>query len=705
MPRTTGLPAGLLLTLLMTLAPATARAGETDFARDIRPILSRCIRCHGPKKQKGGLRLDVRRRALAGGDTGPAIVPRRAAASELLRRVTAQDEDWRMPPSGKPLAAADIARLRTWIDKGAAWPDELAGKEEYDNHWAFKPVRRPAVPQPRTAARVRNAVDAFVLARLEKHGLSLSPEAGKRVLLRRLYLDLIGLPPSPAQVKAFLNNPAPNAYENVVDRLLASPHFGERWARHWLDLARFAESDGYENDRLRPNAWRFRDWVVAAINADMPFDQFTVEQLAGDLLPGATASQRSATGFHRNTLHNSAASADKEEFRVRAVRDRVDTTGTTWLGLTLGCAKCHSHKYDPVTQREYYQLYAFFNSTDHDEVAVPGGKASALKAVPRPSHVLRRGSFLDKGVAVMPRTPAFLPPLRPRGATADRLDLARWLVRPDHPLTARVAANHIWQHLFGRGLVTTPDNFGRSGSPPSHPELLDWLASELVRRNWSRKALIRTVVLSSVYRQASNHRTDAAAADPENILLARQNRLRVEAEIVRDLTLSVAGLLDRKLGGPSIVPPFPEGLLEQRVTNEALKMPTPAHWRRGLYIHVQRTLAYPMLAAFDAADGNQPCARRDRTTTPVQALTRLNDPVFVEAASALGKRLQKLAVQPEDRLRGGFRLCLGRSPEPRELALLLRLVEEQRRLGANEDAVWTGVARTLLNLDEFITRE
>ena len=460
MLRTAWLPVGLLLALTTTLRPTAACAGETDFARDIRPILARCIRCHGPKKQEGGLRLDLRRRTLAGSDTGPVIVPGRAAQSELLRRVTATDNDKRMAPSGDALNAADIARLRAWIDAGAAWPDALAGREGYEDHWAFKPVRRPAVPRPRTAARVENAVDAFVLTRLEVNGLSLSPAAGKRVLLRRLYLDMIGLPPSSDEVEAFVNDSAPDAYEKVVDRLLASPYFGERWARHWLDLARFAESDGYENDRLRPNAWRFRDWVVGAINTDMPFDQFTVQQLAGDLLPGATASQKTVTGFHRNTLYNSAASADKEEFRVRAVRDRVDTTGTTWLGLTLGCAQCHTHKYDPVTQREYYQLYAVFNSTDHDEVAVPGGKASALKAVSRASHVLRRGNFLDKGPAVVPQTPAFLPPC---GRAVRRRTGSTWPAGSSSPT---IHSRHAWRRTTSGSTCSAA---ARSSAGPRSP--------------------------------------------------------------------------------------------------------------------------------------------------------------------------------------------------------------------------------------------
>jgi mono/diheme cytochrome c family protein len=698
---------GLLCFLLLgTVAPAAAgQSARVDFARDVRPVLAEhCFRCHGPKKQEGGLRLDVRRRAMQGGDSGPAIVARKGG--ELLLRVTSADDEKRMPPSGKPLSDTQVAALRAWVTLGAPWPDELAGKEAYEDHWAFRPVARPPVPAVKDRSRVRSPVDAFVLARLEAKGLALSPEADRRTLIRRLHLDLLGLPPAPRDVEAFVADTAPDAYERLVARLLASPHFGERWGRHWLDLARFAESDGYENDAVRPNAFRFRDWVIDAFNRDLPFDQFTEEQLAGDLLPGATSWQKAGTGFHRNTLHNSAASGDREEFRTRAVKDRTDTTGTAWMGLTLGCAQCHSHKYDPLTQREYYRLYAFFNGTDNADVPVPGGQAPVLREVKRTTHVHRRGNFLDRGEEVGPGTPAFLPPLMGRGkAPPDRLDLARWLVDPRHPLTARVEVNRVWQHLFGQGLVPTPENFGTNGEPPTHPELLDWLASEFVRAGWSRKALLRTVLLSSVYRQSSATRPDLAKLDPGNRLLARQGRFRVEAEVVRDLALAASGLLDRKIGGPSIVPPFPEGMPTGQFSAEGMKLPGGDRHRRGLYIHTQRTLTFPMLATFDGADGNQPCVRRDRSTTPMQALTLLNDPVFIECARALGARLRREAKDQDERLRLGFRLCLGRPPSAEELAVLNDLVRQQQKLRASEEAVWGGVARTLLNLDEFITRE
>ncbi|MCC2669102.1 MAG: hypothetical protein K0Q72_1573, partial [Armatimonadetes bacterium] len=676
--------AGLGLAVLGSIATTPAGAAPpVDFARDIRPILaSRCNACHGAKRQDGGLRLDVRRRAFLGGDAGPAVIARKSGESELIRRIISTDPKHRMPLGAPALPAREAALLEAWIDQGAAWPDALAGKESFSEHWSFRPVRRPPVPTVKAAARVRNPIDGFILARLEARKLTLSPEADPITLIRRLHLDLTGLPPKPEEVDAFVEECAreaqsrsehqtpntehprtgsrtpntqhptpapPGAYDRLVDRLLASPHFGERWGRHWLDLARFGESDGYENDQLRPHAWRYRDWVVDALNRDLPYDQFTIQQLAGDLLvaeglrqragqlggalPAELTSPAIASGFHRNTLWNSAASADKEEFRTYAVKDRTDTTGAVWMGLTVGCAKCHTHKYDPITQEEYYRLYAFFDATDNEDVAVPGGPAMSLKAVSRDSYVHLRGSFLQHGPKVTPGAPAFLPPLQPRAQTADRLDLARWLVRPDHPLTSRVAVNRIWQHLFGQGLVPTPENYGLSGQPPTHPELLDWLADsfaggtgaaggghgemgkrgasgggngEMGKRGnagkltsvsafshlpiaspgtpWSTKRLIRLIVTSAAYRQASDYRPEVAKLDPTNALLSRQNRLRVEAEIVRDLSLSASGLLEAKLGGPSIVPPFPAGLLEQRFTNEALKMPGPDRHRRGIYI-------------------------------------------------------------------------------------------------------------------------
>ncbi len=677
-----------------------------DFAREIQPILQdRCFSCHGTKKQEAGLRLDIRRRAYLGGDTGPAIVPGSSMTSELIRRISTADETQRMPPDEEPLPAEQIALLRRWVDQKAPWPDALAGKESFDDHWSFRGIQRPAVPNAPGSAWIRNPIDAFVMSKLEREKINPSPEADRRTLARRLSLDLLGLPPLPADVDAFINSVSPDAYEQFVDRLLASKHFGERWGKHWLDLANFAESDGYENDRPRPHAWRYRDWVIDSINRDLPFDQFTIEQIAGDLLPDARPDQRIAAGLHRNTLYNSAGGADKEEFRTKAVKERTATTGLIWMGLTLNCCECHSHKYDPIAHREYYQFYAFFNNADD----ASEGEAATFKAASRVTQIHKRGSFLDPGLAVEPGTPSFLPPLVPRGPQADRLDLARWIVSSENPLTARVAVNHVWQHLFGQGLVPTPENYGRKGEAPTHLELLDWLAAEfrdMQGMAWTRKQLIRLIVTSATYRQISVMRPELATIDPDNRLLARQNRYRIEGELVRDLSLAASGLLDPTVGGASVQPPLPKVLGQlAELKNENFREAHGNPHRRGVYVHMQRTFPFPMLAAFDAPDGNQCIVMRDRSTTPMQALTLLNEPTLDECARVLGKRLMSATQDQRGRLLLGFELCLSRPPLDAELTIMQSLVERQLRAGAKEEAVWRGVARTLLNLDEFITRE
>lgn len=689
-----------------------------DYAELIEPLLkNRCVSCHGPDAQEGGLRLDIRGRVLQGGDSGPTIRPGSSTTSELVKRIVSDDAKLRMPLGEESLTPAEIALLKRWIDSGAIWPDELAGNEDHSDHWSFSAIQRPEIPLTRLHTWIRTPIDSFVLAKLEQVNLEPSREASRQTLIRRLNLDLLGLPPAPADVQSFVDDSRPDAYEQLVDRLLNSQHFGERWGKHWLDLARFAESDGYENDASRPHAWRYRDWVINAVNDDMRFDQFTIEQLAGDLLENAEPAQRIATAFHRNTLHNSAGGADVEEFRTKAVKDQTAVTGAVWMGLTLNCAECHTHKYDPITHREYYQLYAFFNNADHGHE----GDVPTIQAAERITKVHNRGSFLDHGEQVVSGVPAFLPTLSVRGKTPDRLDLARWLVSPQHPLTARVAVNHVWQHLFGNGLVPTPENFGRKGEPPTHPELLDWLAAEFSglpestgAKNvlspstvpWSRKSLIRLLVCSSVYRQASIRPEYQPPADPDNRLLWRQNRFRVEAEAVRDLALAVSGLLDPAVGGPSVQPSLPRGLSElSELKNERFQESSGSPHRRGLYVHMQRTFPYPMIAAFDGPDGNQCTILRDRSTTPMQALTLLNEPALDECAQALGRRMMAATDDEIGRIQAGFTLCLSRPPDTDELLVLQQLVEAQRRTGASDEAIWRGVARTLLNLDELITRE
>ncbi len=1033
-----------------TPSKAAARQGVSpphaiDFKRDIRPILvSRCYACHGPKQQQSGLRLDTRMRAFQGGDHGLSIVPGKSAESELIRRVTAADPKLRMPP-GPALPAAEIARLKAWIDAGASWPEEGgpgAGAQERVDHWAFRPVMRPPLPKVRQQGWAINPIDAFVLAKLEARGLKPSPPADRVTLIRRLSLDLIGLPPTPEEVDAFVTDTRPGAYERVVDRLLASPHFGERWARYWLDQARYADSNGYTIDSAR-SIWKYRDWVIEALNRDLPFDQFTIEQLAGDLLPNATQDQIIATGFHRNTLFNEEGGTDREQFRVEAVVDRVGTTGSVFLGLTVGCAQCHTHKYDPITQREYYQLFAFFNNADepklelptpeqaeaqrqlaaevaraqkalaafdrelpkhqrawderitggvrngwkplvadrvgstggatltrlddgsvlvggaipsHDSytvrasapvgpiaairlealthASIPGsgpgltphgnfvlnefeltvgpeerkvvfssatadhaqnnfpvtgaidgdpktgwgvyapnahvdrtavftlrepleltpgtpltftlrhlysgerysigrfrlsvapkvseGQTPALPArtrqllaiptekrtpmereelaaefkrldperarlsgvvtnlqaqqkklaasitstlvmkerpTPRESYVMIRGDFLRKGPAVEPGVPAFLPPLPHDIEKPNRLHFARWLVSAENPLTPRVTVNRIWQQHFGIGLVETENDFGTQGTPPSHPELLDYLASvfsthpERTRERetggkkvanaqpgarlshsfgdaglgWSLKQLHRLIVTSAAYRQSSRVRPELQQVDPANRLLARMPRLRLEAESIRDVALAASGLLSRKIGGPSVFPPQPAGLDAFTQSKKNWKASEGEdRYRRGLYTFAWRSSPYAFFATLDAPNGNVTCTRRARSTTPLSALMLANDQALFEMAQGMAVRLLKEGPPAEtDRIRWIFRRCLAREPSAGEAARLQAYYRSQLgsftagaddaakvapkdrpgETSAAEAAAWTSVARVLMNLDEFITRE
>lgn len=1024
--------------LLFGLAPATAAdvdvtrlpaAAEklVEFTRDVEPLLrARCLTCHGVDEQQGGLRLDSKERALEGGDSGEVIASGKSEASVLIHLVAGiLPNGARMPPEGKgkPLTPDEVATLRAWIDQGLSWPEgDDAVRRRAPNHWAFQPIADPEPPLTQSVDAVRNPIDAFIIRRLEKEGIQPAPAADPLTLLRRLHLDMTGLPPRLEDIDSFLKSRQdnPNAYEAVVDRLLASPHYGERWGRLWLDMARYADSDGYEKDRPRPHAWRWRDWVIQALNRDLPFDTFTIEQLAGDMLPEARTEQKVATGFHRNTLRNTEGGVDQEEDRAKRTVDRTNTLGEVWLGLTVECAQCHSHKYDPLTQREYYSLYAFFNNITPRDISAPYKKQSAahqrakatfdqahakflapitayerdrlpgklakwkaalgapppkwkiltstrfsskrgaqfekiedgslvvfgkndasdvytvtadteltgltairlevlpdkrfpdngsgrafngnfmlarfvvtaaplsggdevvlalqrpqadyeqyargvsganddkpetgwsiyphvgkahaavfelqddlrfeggarlrfelhhgfepdhnigrfrlsvisfprpvdreivdlfaqlknewtdeaqaklvafyrsidpelvkLKAAadehakqrpvdpeesvraqtvlersePRVTNVHMRGDFLSKGPEVQARVPEALPPIQPRGERPDRLDLARWLVTPEHPLTPRVTVNRVWQQYFGRGLVATDNDFGTQGEKPSHPELLDWLARQFVNQGWSLKALHRLIVTSATYRQSSVVRKELLARDPLNVWVARQQRLRVEAEVIRDLALAVSGRLHPRIGGPSVYPPQPEGLNELgfRRGNPWRTSIGVDRYRRGLYTFFQRMVPYPMLITFDAADSNTSCTRRERSNTPLQALTLWNDPVFFDFARAFGRRIVREAPAGADaeeqvakRVEHAARLALGRSPRPGEVLVLRELYAQQlasimndpktaseitgpRPIPENgsppEVAAWILVGRALMNMDEFITRE
>jgi len=700
-------------------AAALSLPAQTGFEL----VRQNCFVCHSTAKATSGLVLETREGLLAGGNRGPGKV---AAA---LRH----EGDVKMPP-GRKLPPADIAAIEKWLAEGSPYPEAKAPAASGPVHWAFRKPVRVSPPSVRLRSWGRNPIDRFILARLEREGLTPSPEADRATLLRRISLDVTGLPPTVEEMDRR------EPYERILDRLLASPHFGERWGRHWLDQARYADSDGGSRDEPR-QIWKYRDWVIAAINAGMPFDQFLTEQIAGDLLPAATPDQIVATGFLRNHQIQIEAGTDREQYRVESVFDRVDTVGTVFLGISVGCARCHDHKFDPVTQRNYYELFAHFNNCDEWDNSKPpyaagknldvvqgpildlgnGVKSMVFRelAKPRETYVMLGGDFLRKGVPVQPGAPAGLHKVdRPQ---RNRLDLARWLTDPANPLTARVAVNRVWQQYFGRGLVETDNDFGTQGSAPSHPELLDWLAVELVENNWDVRRIHRLILESAAYRQASRRRADADAVDPDNRLLARQSRLRLESEIVRDSSLAASGLLSRKVGGPGVFPPQPANAMAASQLKKEWKTSTGEdRYRRGIYTFYFRVTPHPALTVFDQPNATQACTRRNRSNTPLQALTLLNDQAYHEFAQALGARLLREAPADDaDRIDLGFRLTVGRRPEPKERERMLRLVrlerdefqsrpEEAGKLAGRPDAelaTWTSIARVLLNTDEFITRE
>ncbi len=953
-----------------------------DFARQIRPILSEnCFACHGfdPSSRKAELRLDERDAAVAVHEGRAAIVPGGSSESEVWKRILSTDPDEQMPPptSGKTLSEAQKQLLKRWIDEGAA----------YAPHWSFGRVERPGVPQSHGDAAT-HPIDAFIVDTLTRHQMTLSAEADRATLIRRLYQDLLGLQPTPEEADAFAADATPDAYEKLVERLLQSPHYGERWGRHWLDQARYADSNGFTIDGPRI-MWPYRDWVIDAVNRDLPFDQFTIEQLAGDLLPEPTKFQQIATGFHRNTLINQEGGVKPDQYRHEAIIDRVNTTGAVWLGLTVGCAQCHTHKYDPLSHNEYYQLYAFFNQCDdanneattvpilEEEVfgwsaeqlarleelkplrtqvvdlekqlaasksnnllahawnwqpaelveyktlgmgsflrqpdgslltdlkatpndtyqiniRSPGEKITAirLRVLPHPSlpktgpglasngnfvltdaeikvgdkitrfiaagadhsqpefdvlnviddkpttgwainvsdaqkkampelsinapheavfvlaeplakieaalflkHDVNKGYLigrfaldvsdvdppvnesaeiksrltqtktqlqqlesqlpgagrtvnqmvmkdtaatretyrLDRGDFLTPDMEAgALPTAVPAALVAGqspelktRLDLARWLVSRDNPLTARVIVNRTWMRYFGRGLVETENDFGSQGTPPTHPELLDWLAAEFMETGWSMKQLHRRIVTSRTYRQSSAERPEAVAVDPRNLWLGRQSRVRVDAEIVRDMILSTSGALTPRIGGPGVHPPQPAGVYSFTQNKKDWPETTgPNRYRRTLYTMFYRSAPYPLLTTFDSPEFSTVCTRRSRSNTPLQALAVANDPMFIELARKLAERVVcEPNTDTAQRVRRMFRMCLIREPSAAEQQLLVDYWTRQQALYTRDSeaasklapsgfldtplpdsAAWTSLARLLLNTDEFLTR-
>ena len=1023
---------GLFATLLdgAVVHFASAQGGRVDFRRDIEPIFrANCYQCHGAKKASAQLRLDGKELAMKGGISGAVIIPGNSKDSRLMKRVLGEGDETRMPLGGSPLKTNQIELIRKWIDQGAIWPEgeRASGRageraSSLPQHWAFVAPTRPKPPGVKNSSWVRTPIDDFILARLEKQGLTPSPEADNVTLIRRLSLDLTGLPPTIEEVDQFTGDASPDAYGKLVDRLLGSPHYGERWGRWWLDAARYADTNGFEKDRSR-SIWPYRDWVIDAFNKDLPFDQFTVEQLAGDLLPRPSLETRVATGFLRNSMLNQEGGVDPEQFRVEGIIDRVDAIGKAFLGLTVSCAQCHNHKFDPISQTEYYRFYAFLNKDDEPAIEVPDEKiaekrkeilskiakieddltagdadlpkrmavweagagaydtawtpikdgeifaafgvkfdrledgsfiakgdnattnnyivraktnlkkitgvrvefltdpnlprggpgratdgsfyfsefsveagpvdkpgapntmekiafagvtadfelpgspaknvidgalkthwssdagpvrrnqsrqfvfetqksvsydngvaltfqlaqkkddtidteqrqpnigrfrisvtdspnpkvdplpasvrailsipadrrsreqrrevfgfyrttdpafveankkidelmkewpygqttlALSAREIPRETRIFKRGDWKRPGDAVSPGVPAALHPF-PNDAPPNRLGLAKWIVDRNNPLTARVIVNRIWQQYFGQGLVTTPEDFGSRCEPPSHPDLLDWLAVELVESGWSIKHIHRLILNSAVYRQSSKVTPKLLEVDPYNRWLARAPRIRVESEIVRDVALAASGLLNKKIGGPSVFPALPAGVMDLAYGGFKWENATGEdRYRRGMYTFWKRTVPYPSMLVFDSPNGDFSCARRVRSNTPLQALTTLNDTVFVEAAQALAMRIWKNGgADDRSKMNYAFRLCVSREPDQFEMQKLIELLEDQKKYfeGRTSTAVyvaapdpnrmpedvdlhkvapWTMVARVLLNMDETITKE
>ena len=790
-----------------TLIPLDAHAQQQQqqqqqrFDQDVRPILSNhCWSCHGPDEvaRQAGLRLDRQDSAMAAGESGRfAIVPGKPAESELIARIHAHDPALQMPPASakKPITDAQKLVLQRWIEEGA----------EFTSHWAYQAPVRAAVPTVQNASWPKNTIDAFVLQHLEKEKLLPSEEAAPHVWLRRVTFDLTGLPPSLMDLSDFEDcletTEKEGVYAEVVERLLKSSRYGERMAMQWLDAARYADTNGYNNDETR-TMWPWRDWVIKAYTDGMPYDQFLTEQLAGDLLPEASVSQKVATGFNRNHVLTTEGGIFEEEYHVEYVADRVHTTATVFLAMSLQCARCHDHKYDPLTQKEYYQFAAFFNNvpdkvvsynkarmaepllqlpTPTQQVAwnriegrlaaveaelaklageagadptslqaektslteqrttlqseIPATMVMVEPAEPRAIFVLKRGQYDQRGEQVTAAFPHALVSLESAvSATGpeplNRLQLARWLTDPAHPLTARVAVNRQWEMLFGIGLVETAEDFGIQGALPSHPELLDWLATELVRQGWDQRAILQQIVLSATYRQSSNVNAEQLHRDPRNLLLGRGPRYRLPAETVRDNALFVSGLLQEKLGGPSVKPYQPAGLWEDVSVERRDKYVADTDdglYRRSMYTFWKRTCPPPSMATFDAPDRETCTVRRARTNTPLQALILLNDPTYVEAARKVAERVLLASDSDEARIGLAFRIVLSRLPSDSEQAILQEILDDARihftshstasaeflsignaphdtTLNPLDLAAWSAVMSVVMNLDECISK-
>lgn len=781
------------LALIALIAFFWMRPEPVSYNAEIRPIVNnKCIACHGGVKKSAGFSMLFREEALQEVESGAyAIVPGHPENSELIRRITHPDPEERMPAEHDALSQEEIDLFRNWIKEGANW----------ETHWAYIKPDRLVDPPNMNDGWVQNGIDGFALEKMREAGYKPAPEASKEKLIRRLTLDLIGLPPTLAEVEAFVADDSPDAYEQVIDRLLESPRFGERWASMWLDLARYGDSQGYQKDPKR-TIWTYRDWLIMALNDNMPFDQFTIEQLAGDLLPEPTTEQLLATAYHRNTMSNDEGGTDDEEFRVAAVLDRVNTTFEVWQGITMSCVQCHSHPYDPFLHEEYYGLYAFFNNTEDadkgderptlrafspavdDELTASivwfekncatdltekaeslverydriiniseNPKAQCAKAFELPNwknrleklkslapprtpvmrelppdssrttRMFERGNWLVHGDTIAPHVPASLSAMK-ADMPANRLGLAQWLVDDENPLTARVIVNRFWEQLFGIGLVETLDDFGSQGAPPSHPAMLDWLATQFqFEHQWQIKSLLKTIAMSATYQQSNVASSKLIEEDPENRLLARGPRFRLSAEQIRDQALAVGGLLSEKMYGPSVMPPQPEGTWQ--VIRNVLRWQADEdenRYRRGLYTFWRRSSPYPSMITFDTPSREFCVSRRIRTNTPLQALVTLNDPVYVEAAIGLAQRMKTEAgADPSLQLSHGLKLALAHPPSEAQLTTMSTFYDQTlARYNEHPDEIQALVPDTLeqvpemaalinsanviLNLDEFLNK-
>ncbi len=685
------------------LPPPAKRS--VDFVRDIQPLFQKhCFECHGPGKDQGGLSLAARSLAMDGGESGRVILPGKSALSPLVPRIAALDEDTVMPPEGAHLTAEQVGLIRAWIDQGAVWPASADAVDprvaQAADHWSFKPLTRPALPQLKDAAPanwIKTPVDAFILSQLHAAQLRPTPPATKAALLRRVSFDLTGLPPTLDEINAFTTATRPEAYAEVVDRLLASPAYGERWARHWLDVVRYADSGGYETDIYYEQAWRYRDYIIRSLNEDKPYNRFLLEQVAGDeLWPEQPEAMQDAIAVW--TLGQWPNSLDKFPDLLEYTRrtDQVTTFSEAMLGITIGCANCHNHKYDPISQRDYFGLEAIFAASETwDQTTKKKEWASGernhfriLRHAPSPTAIrlLARGELTKPRGLVSPALPAFLPgggtlPSGPEESQQRRAQLAHWLVAPQNPLTARVIANRVWQWHFGQALASTPNDLGTMGHAPSHPELLDWLASELVENGWSLKQLHRLIVLSATYQQSAVREPQAIQADPQNVWLAGFPRRRLEAEEVWDHLHAAAGTLDTKSFGPPFVPKLSaeelKGLYDIEQKPDKKWPVTQEQNRRAIYILNRRSFRFPFFEAFDPPNSGASCPTRQMTTVPAQALTLLNNSRVAEQAKAMSERLAREAGDdPNERVRLAWVLAFSREASDAELQLALRFLAE-----------------------------